>query len=237
MAKIIKVGSQNPTFTSQKIANPFKTARKAGATDPFERNPFMYSNFEGTTLPFADVFEGFKPSFKGGSKLKMVAASVTGSMTKLRNSVEPIVNFAKRVYTGTRDGVAAAWNLAFRTPISEVPGLKNIPGIKRFDDAMSMEVPMPSFAGIAESMNLSYLHKDIREVGKDMMQGVHSIGEGITNRMEALNNGVADMGRAIADKCTAISFRARAPKINAEMPVAELEQLWRNEIEAGEVVA
>ena len=56
MAKIIKVGSQNPTFTSQKIANPFKTARKAGATDPFERNPFMYSNFEGNSLVFFKKF-------------------------------------------------------------------------------------------------------------------------------------------------------------------------------------
>ena len=222
MAKIIKVGSQNPTFTSQKIANPFKTARKNGTTDPFERNPFMYSNFEGTTLPFADVFEGFKPSFKGGSKLKMVAASVTGSMTKLKNSItEPIVNFAKRVYTGTKEGAIVAWNLTCKTPISEVPGFRNIPGIKRFDEAMTVE----------------YLHKDIKEVGRDMMQGLHTLGEGITARMEAMNNGVADMGRAIVNTCSAISFRGSASRINAEMPVAELEQLWRNEIEAGEVVA
>ena len=237
MAKIIKVGSQNPTFTSQKIANPFKTARKAGATDPFERNPFMYSNFEGTTLPFADVFEGFKPSFKG-NKLKMVAASVTGSMTKLKtNIVEPVVNFAKRVYTGTKEGVAAAWNLTFRTPISEVPGLKNIPGIKRLDEAMSMEViPTPSFAGLPE-MDMSYLHKDIKEVGKDMLAGIQTLGDGVSSRINAINEGATNLGRSLVEKCSAISFRGRSPRISAEMPVAELEQLWKNEIELAEVGA
>ena len=52
MAKIIKVGSQS--ITPNKIANPFRTSRNSTT------NPFKYSNFEGNTLQFADVFEGFE---------------------------------------------------------------------------------------------------------------------------------------------------------------------------------
>ena len=51
MAKINKVELN----LGQKIANPFKTTRKS------DTNPFKYSNFEGNTLQFADVFEGFEP--------------------------------------------------------------------------------------------------------------------------------------------------------------------------------
>ena len=218
MAKIIKVGSQNPTFTSQKIANPFKTARKAGATDPFERNPFMYSNFEGTTLPFADVFEGFKPSFKGGSKLKMVAASVTGSMTKLKNSIaEPIVNFARRV----RTGATAAWNYAANTNISDVPGIKAVV------DTLNMPINIPAIDGLSERMAI---------MGRNITNNMNAMRETMASKMEFLNQDVTVVARAIADKCAALSIR-RASKITADMPVAELEQLWRNEIEAGEVVA
>ena len=52
MAKIDKVSGFN---LGQKIANPFKTSRSMSTP-----NPFKYSNFEGNTLPFADVFEGFE---------------------------------------------------------------------------------------------------------------------------------------------------------------------------------
>ena len=98
MAKIIKVGSQNPTFTSQKIkkASPLHTHRNSNEVT----NPFKFTNFEGNTLQFADVFEGFKPSFKASSanKLRIVASSVTGSMSKMKSSVtESIANFARRV--------------------------------------------------------------------------------------------------------------------------------------------
>ena len=81
MAKIIKVGSQ--TITPNKIANPFKTTRTSTT------NPFKYNNFEGNTLQFADVFEGFKPSFKAApvNKMRMIASSVTGSMNKIKSSI------------------------------------------------------------------------------------------------------------------------------------------------------
>ena len=51
MSKINNVGLN----LGQKIANPFKTSRNI--TTP---NPFKYSNFEGNSLPFADVFDGFE---------------------------------------------------------------------------------------------------------------------------------------------------------------------------------
>ena len=78
---------------SQKLANPFKTARKS------DTNPFKYSNFEGNTLQFADVFEGFEP--KQINKLKMITSSVMGSLTKVRNGItEPIVHFVNKVREG-----------------------------------------------------------------------------------------------------------------------------------------
>ena len=81
---------------NQKCANPFKTSRNSTT------NPFQNVNFEGNTLQFADVFEGFQP--KNTSKLKMITSSVAGSMTKLRNSItEPIVNFVKRIGEGATE--------------------------------------------------------------------------------------------------------------------------------------
>lgn len=96
MAKIQKIELN----LSQKIANPFRTTRKSTT------NPFKYSNFEGNTLQFADVFEGFEP--QKISKLKMISASVAGTMTKIRSSItEPIVNFVNRMRTDISNG----WNV------------------------------------------------------------------------------------------------------------------------------
>ena len=88
MAKINKVELN----LGQKIANPFRTTRKSST------NPFYSTNFEGNTIDpliCADVLESFKGK---ENKLKMITASVMGSMTKLRNSItEPIVQFVNRV--------------------------------------------------------------------------------------------------------------------------------------------
>ena len=119
MAKIIKVGSQNPTFTSQKTkkASPIHTHRNSNEAT----NPFKFTNFEGNTLQFADVFEGFKPSFKAtpANKMRMIASSVTGSMTKMRTSItEPIIAFAKRVgalASSAKEYAAQAWDYATST--------------------------------------------------------------------------------------------------------------------------
>ena len=186
MAKIIKVGSQN--ITPNKIANPFRTSRNSTT------NPFKYSNFEGNTLQFADVFEGFEP--KKTNKLRMIASSAIGSMNKMKSSItEPIVNFAKRVYAGVKEGIPAAWNYLANTSISDAPGLRRIPGIKQFDEAMSMELHLPSLSGMTGKMSeihkgllerSQYLNKDIKEVGRDMMHGASTIGENISLRLKAL---------------------------------------------------
>lgn len=112
MSKINNVGLN----LGQKIANPFKTSRNI--TTP---NPFKYSNFEGNSLPFADVFDGFEQ--KKVNKLKMISSSVAGSMTKMKSLLpESIVNFVNRV----RGGISSAWNYAKNTNISDIAGIKNI---------------------------------------------------------------------------------------------------------------
>lgn len=142
----------------QKIANPFKTTRKSAT------NPFKYSNFEGNTLQFADVFEGFEP--KKINKLKMITSSVLGSMEKFRTSItEPIVNFVKRVRE------------VLNTEI-EIPGLKNIAGsldntkeniktILNYDIGKGIT---DSLSGIGKNITgkLSFLNTDITTIGKDL---------------------------------------------------------------------
>ena len=113
MAKIQKIELN----LTHKIANPFKTTRKSST------NPFKYNDFEGNTLDvsaFADVFEGTN---KTTNKLKMISASVAGTMTKIRSSItEPIINFVNRV----RTGVTNAWDYAKNTNLSDIAGIKNI---------------------------------------------------------------------------------------------------------------
>ena len=110
MAKINKVELN----LGHKIANPFRTTRKS------DTNPFKYSNFEGNTLQFADVFEEFEP--EKINKMKLITSSVMGSITKLRNSItEPIVNFVNRV----KDGITNAWTYAKNTEV-KIAGLDNI---------------------------------------------------------------------------------------------------------------
>ena len=192
MAKIIKVGSHNPTFTSKqnKAADLAKNSRMG--------NPFKYVNFEGNALPFADVFEGFQPSFKG-NKLKMVATSVTGSMTKMRTGLtESITNFVNRV----RGGVSHA-----------IEYISDIPAIKQTKDFLLAERHLPSInikpieglssrlAGIKGSFNstVDFLNKDILDIGKDMKSQWDNLIAKIPSRT----------------------------RYTAETPVAELEAAWR----------
>ena len=116
MAKIIKVGSQNPTFTSAKTkkASSIQTHRNSNEAT----NPFKFTNFEGNTLQFADVFEGFKPSFKASSanKLRMIASTATGSMSKIKSLIpESIANFVHRI---------SDWAVAKKSELLAVPAIK-----------------------------------------------------------------------------------------------------------------
>ena len=194
MAKIIKIGSQNLT---PKIANPFKTSRNSTT------NPFKYSNFEGNTLQFADVFEGFEP--KKTNKLRMIASSVAGSMTKLRSSIaEPIVNFVNRV----RGGISNAWDYAKNTNLGEIKGLRTISAV--MDKAK-------------ESMN-----KGLSDTVDFLNQDVTTFGKGISAN-------ITGFGSELSAKWADLISKMNYKKISAETPVAELEAMWRNEIalEAG----
>ena len=196
MAKIIKVGSQN--ITPNKIANPFRTSRNSTT------NPFKYNNFEGNTLPFelaADVFEGFKPH--STNKLRMIASSVTGSMTRFKSSItEPIVNFVRRV----GGGISHAWDYAKTTPISQVPGIKHM------NDAM---------AGIGAGISSRF---------STINDSVTSLGRGITSKISYLNKDVIEVGHDLKTQWDAIVSKIQPKRISADMSVAEIEQLWKNEI-------
>ncbi len=130
-----------------KIANPFKTTRKS------DTNPFKYSNFEGNTLQFADVFEGFEP--KKINKLKMISSSVMGSMIKLRNSItEPIINFVNRI----KDGVSN---------IKETIGSKT----EKINEILNYDIGKylsDSITGIGKTISEKIHFDNITGIGKDL---------------------------------------------------------------------
>ena len=211
MAKIIKVGSQNPTFTSQntKKTSPMHTRRNSNEAT----NPFKFTNFEGNTLQFADVFEGFQPTFKN-NKLKMIASSVAGTMNKVKSGFEPIINFVNRVRGGFNSAIEYAknsWEYAKNTNIEDVPV------IKAMTPQIQFKANMPSFKGISDSMT--------------------NIGKGITSKLDYLNTDVTDVAKDLSAKWTTLISKIHTRRINADMPVAELEQLWKNEIELEGVTA
>ena len=196
MAKIIKVGSQNPTFTSQKTkkASPIHTHRNSNDVT----NPFKFTNFEGKTLPFeyADVFEGFKP--QAASKMRMIASSVTGSMNKIKSAIpESIINFVNRV----RAGVSHAWDYAKNTNMSDLPY------IRQAKDFLLAERHLP------ESLTSRWA---------GLKAGIK---DGIASQVEFLNRDVMDLGKEMSAKWNGlisnISFAGKQKYSN--MTVAELE--------------
>ena len=195
MAKIIKVGSNNPTFTQNKSANLAKTSRVS--------NPFKNVDFEGNTLPFADVFVNFKA--KQPSKLRMVASSVTGSMTKIKSNIaEPIVNFVNRV----RAGVSSAWDYAKNTNFSDVPMIKGTSeslknGVKAVNDVLNTPIHIPALDGISESMS--------------------NMRKGIAGRMEAAGKDILGLGEGIKSSWKSMVSKFEHKKYTAETPVVDLE--------------
>ena len=188
MAKINNVGLN----LSQKIANPFKTSRNSTT------NPFKYSNFEGNTLQFADVFEGFEP--KKINKLKMISASVAGSMTKLRSSItEPIVNFVNRMTTG----ISNAWDYAKNTTVTD--SVKDLgKGISNSVSELGRNISekMPSIN--MPTLNMPSLH--------------------IGSNISGIGKNLSDKWANIISKINIPHHN----KISADMPVCELKSLWEN---------
>ena len=205
MAKIDKVSGFN---LGQKIANPFKTSRSMST-----QNPFKYSNFDGNTLPFADVFEGFEN--KNVSKVRMISSSVMGSMTKFRSSItEPIVNFVNRVTTG----ISNAWNYAKNTNVSDLTPIKNIHNV------MQMDV-IDLGKGISNS---------ISNMGKNISEKMPSFNMPTIN-MPSLHIGsnISGIGKNLSDKWSNMISKINIPhhnKISSDMPVCELRAMWEKEI-------
>lgn len=199
MSKINNVGLN----LGQKIANPFKTSRNI--TTP---NPFKYSNFEGNSLPFADVFEGFEP--QKTNKLKMITSSVAGSMTKIKSLIpESIINFANRV----SEGLSNAWTYAK----SKV--LFTLPGEEACKKAMNTDI-VDIGKGIGEILN-----KDALEVGKEVSQKL-----GVSGTMSAigsLGNGIQGKWNALVNSMSI----SKSPKPTKETPVSELRDMLQVELD------
>ena len=184
-----------------KIANPFKTTRKS------DTNPFKYSNFEGNTLQFADVFEGFEP--KNISKIKMITSSVMGSITKMRNSItEPIVNFVNRV----REGISNAWTYAKNTNI-EIAGLENISN--HVNNVLNSDI----CKGISDVLNY--------DIGKGISKSFSDIKNNINESI--LGKDVTEIGHELSGKWAALISGIKGKKVSSDMPVAELRELWLQE--------
>ena len=200
---------------NQKCANPFKTSRNSTT------NPFQNVNFEGNTLQFADVFEGFQP--KNTSKLKMITSSVAGSMTKLRNSItEPIVNFVKRI----GEGLSNAWTYAKNKNVSDLAGVKAINDVMNTDIVDIGKGLSNSISGIGKGISET-LNTDVTEIGK-----------GIGKKMSFLNTDVTEIPvcKGIAEKLGALMSKIHKNnnKITKDTSVEDLKAMWQNEIKLAE---
>lgn len=188
MAKIIKVAS---TTVTPKV-NLFRTSRNSAT------NPFKYSNFEGNTLQFADVFEGFEP--KNTNRIKMIAASVAGRMNKIRTGFEPIVNFVRRVSGGISD----AWTYAKNTKISDIPAVKSLNEV------------------LNRPIELKFVD--------DISSSISGVKAGISDRFGVLNSEITNLCNGLGDKWNTLISKIHTKKITSDMPVSELENLWKEEI-------
>ena len=192
MAKIIKI---TPAINAPKTANPFKNLHSTTT------NPFKYSNFEGNTLQFADVFEGFEP--KKYNKLRMIATSVAGSMHKIKTGItEPIVAFARKVKTN----IVSAWDYAKNTNVSDLAA------VKKFNDIMNTQIEIPGVKALETS--------------------IESMKTKVSAKIEAMQNNVIGFGKDITTKWNTMIEKIQPKKITADMPVSELESMWRAEIAA-----
>ena len=219
MAKIIKVGSQNPTFTSQKIkkASPLHTHRNSNEAT----NPFKFTNFEGNTLQIADVFEGFKPTLKAtpANKLRMIATSATGSMNKIKSAIpESIVNFVRKV----RSDLSIAWDYASNTSFTAAMtdaavAIKQSAPVQRVNDTINSIKENPHIKRVNDILNTPIVMPEIK--------GLAAIKEHIIANREIKESRSLDLGKAVSEKWNSmisnISFHGKQKYAN--MTVAELE--------------
>ena len=208
MAKIIKIDLN----LGQKIANPFKTTRKSTT------NPFKYQDFEGNTIDvaaFADVFNG---AGTNKSKLKMITASVIGSITKLRTNItESVVNFVNRV----KDGITGAWTYAKNKNI-EIAGLN----------------------GLSDKLHSTgeYIYNILNyDVGKGISDSISGLGKNLSDGLSFLNKDVTEIGHDLSSKWTIIvnnisNGKLGHEKISSEMPVDKLRILLIKALEEDKTI-
>jgi len=203
MAKIIKVASSTST---PRIANQFRTSRNSTT------NPFKYQDFEGNTLDisaFADVFES--STIKDTGKMKLIAASVAGSMHKIKTNItEPIIRFVSRVC----EGVSSAWDYAKNTNVSDIGAIKSLnSGLKEFGDFMNKPINIPRIGFVDDTI------------------------AGIKTHLGAMNENMLDWGKDIGSKWSSLISKVHSSKsnISSDMSVSELEKLWKAEIESANV--
>lgn len=224
MAKIIKVASS--TITPRNAAQ-FKTSRNSAT------NPFQYQNFEGNTLDvsaFADVFES--SAIKETSKMKIIAASVAGSMHKIVSGItEPIINFVNRV----KDLISSGWEYAKNTNVTEHGSLGGLTdGLEAVGAIMNKPI---SLSAIGDFMNQPI---DLSCVGKLMntpvaIPGANLLDETLDNfktNIGAMNENMLDLGKGIGSKWAALisKIHGTEDKNYGSMSVAELEDSWKSEI-------
>ncbi|MBR1775541.1 hypothetical protein IJ750_00510 [bacterium] len=222
MSKISKIDLN----LGQKIVNPFKTARSSVT------NPFKYSNFEGNTLQFADVFEGFEP--KKVSKLKMITSSVMGSITKLHNSItEPIIHFVNRI----KGGISSAWDYAKNTNVTEYGTFKPLTdcigsATECISNIMNTDI-VDIGKGISHVMNT-----DIVDIGRGINSSIagvgssitHSIGKGVSESISILNTDITDIGKGLSGKWSSLIGKIHTNRITKDTSVSELKAMWESEI-------
>lgn len=170
-------------------------------------NPFKYSDFEGNTLSVEAFADVFESRNQKINKFKLIASSVVGSVNKIRTGItEPIINFVRKI----GGGISSAWDYAKNTNISDIGAIKSIKNI------MNTEIHIPGIKAVGDKIG--------------------GIKEGITSKIGDINEGIHCLGNDISEKWAGMISKIHSgSKISADMSVADLEGLWRSEIQACEV--
>ena len=96
------------------------TFNRSTSTNPFEKTSFKGRVFNGSVLPFADVFQSIKPvEAVKPNKVKMVAGAVISAVVDFKTRLtQPVVKFANYVKEHIANGIDSIKNV--KTSIVEM---------------------------------------------------------------------------------------------------------------------